>query len=287
MGTTMTSIGIIQKTTNLSMMQPINLLSGIICATWSFVFFIICQHLIRPLTEICHPHNNSDNIEKRKMKMVQNSPYIRTWFTDANAERWMRKNTLISFFHAFITGILGFYSCWIYSPDIHRDYVNHITWFTYLTCSFSFGYFCYDTIDIISNQRGSELWELMVHHALTITFFGTSIIRRMNIGYLMLALIVEINSVFLHLRKLLHQYNIPRENLIVRLTMMINIITFLIFRFGLLIYGSMAIFRDGERAGSYFHIFLSYILVPTVWIINIVLFYRLLYTDFLKKRKTK
>ncbi|CAF4044052.1 unnamed protein product [Rotaria magnacalcarata] len=151
----------------------------------------------------------------------------------------------------------------------------------------SIGYFCYDTIDIISNQRGSELWELMVHHALTITFFGTSIIRRMNIGYLMLALIVEINSVFLHLRKLLHQYNIPRENLIVRLTMMINIITFLIFRFGLLIYGSMAIFRDGERAGSYFHIFLSYILVPTVWIINIVLFYRLLYTDFLKKRKTK
>ncbi|CAM4903123.1 unnamed protein product [Rotaria socialis] len=148
-------------------------------------------------------------------------------------------------------------------------------------------YFCYDTIDIISNQQGSELLEMMIHHALTLTLFGTSIIRRANIGYLMLALIVEINSVFLHLRKLFHQYNIPRESLIVRLTMVTNIITFLIFRFGLFIYGSITIFRDGERAGSYFHIFLGYILVPTIWIINIVLFYRLLYTDFLKKRKTK
>ncbi|CAF4120907.1 unnamed protein product [Rotaria socialis] len=235
--------------------KPISLLSGIICATWSFVFFIICQHLIQPLTEIYHPHNDRDNVEKRKMKMVQNPSYIRTWFTDSNAERWIRKNTLISFFHAFITGILG--------------------------------YFCYDTIDIISNQQGSELLEMMIHHALTLTLFGTSIIRRANIGYLMLALIVEINSVFLHLRKLFHQYNIPRESLIVRLTMVTNIITFLIFRFGLFIYGSITIFRDGERAGSYFHIFLGYILVPTIWIINIVLFYRLLYTDFLKKRKTK
>ncbi len=102
----------------------------------------------------------------------------------------------------------------------------------------------------------------------------------------MFALIAEINSIFLHARKFFHLYNIPRENVFVRLTMFLNILTFLICRICMLFFITIFVYRDHYRIGYYYYIFVMYVGIPVMWIMNPVLFYRILYTDFLKRRKS-
>lgn len=114
---------------------------------------------------------------------------------------------------------------------------------------------------------------------------GTGVFQQRNVGYIMVALLAEVNSMFLHLRKLFQLFNIPRENSFVRLNMVINLITFIAFRLGILCFGTMSILHDGLRLGTYFYYFLIFILAPTMWIMNPVLFYRILNVDFLKKSK--
>jgi hypothetical protein len=103
----------------------------------------------------------------------------------------------------------------------------------------------------------------------------------------MFALIAEINSIFLHTRRLFHLYNIPRENLFVRLNMFLNILTFLICRLIMLFFVTLFVYQDRYRIGYYNYIYVMYILIPIMWIMNPVLFYRVLYTDFIKRYKSR
>lgn len=120
-------------------MLVIGTFSGTICVTCSFIFFLICRCLVRPLTAINPTPDNVENHEKRKGKYVRSTPFVHTCLTDSNVERCQRTNICISFLHAVITGSLAAYSFLAYGPDIYRDFINHICWLTFLTCSFSFG----------------------------------------------------------------------------------------------------------------------------------------------------
>ncbi|CAF0784490.1 unnamed protein product [Adineta ricciae] len=215
------------------------------------------------------------------------SPLVRTCFTDPNVERCKRTNIWMSFLHALITGTLAIYSLWIYSPDIHNDYIGHITWLTYLIGCFSFGYFCYDSMDIISNRRGADMWQMVLHHVIVLFTFGPNIVRLKNVGYQTLTLLAEFNSIFLHIRRLFELYNISPHNQIVRLNMYINQITFIICRFGMLACISLGVYHDGERIGVYYYKYIAYICLPALWIMNPYLLYRLLCADFSRKTKSK
>jgi hypothetical protein len=103
----------------------------------------------------------------------------------------------------------------------------------------------------------------------------------------MFALIVEINSIFLHARKLFQLYNIPRDNLFVRLNMFLNLLTFFLCRICMLFFVTKFVYQDGYRIGYYNYMYDMYILIPGVWIMNLILFYRILYTDFFKRYKSK
>lgn len=113
------------------MMFPINLTLGLGSAITSFGFFIFCRYLVDPLTYLRLSTNkqNNQNIS---------SPYFRTWFTYSDQERWQRLNLLISWLHAFITGVLVLYSFWSY-PELSQDFVKHVNFITYITCSLSWG----------------------------------------------------------------------------------------------------------------------------------------------------
>jgi hypothetical protein len=109
----------------------------------------------------------------------------------------------------------------------------------------------------------------------------------LNIGYQMFALIAEINSIFLHLRRLFSLYNIPRENFFVRCNMFLNILTFLLCRLCMLFFVMIFAYHDRYRVGHYYYMYIMYILIPVMWIINPILFYRVLYTDFIKRYKSR
>ena len=79
-------------------------------------------------------------ITKENQKTSSSSPVLRTWFTYIDEQRWQRLNLLISWLHALITGGLVLYSFLVY-PELRADFVEHVNFVTYVTCSFSFGKF--------------------------------------------------------------------------------------------------------------------------------------------------
>jgi hypothetical protein len=103
----------------------------------------------------------------------------------------------------------------------------------------------------------------------------------------MVALIAEINSVFLHARKLFQVYRIPRDNFIVRINMCINILTFIFCRLVMLYYVTLFAYRDHYRMGYYYYLYVMFVLIPVMWVMNPILFYRVLHSDFLKRYKPR
>ena len=168
-------------------MVAVNVALGLISSVLSFIFFLLCRFLIIPLTYY------RQSVTQKKEQRTPSPPYIRTWFTYPDEERWQRLNLLMSWFHALITGLLVIYSFWSYASELRRDFVTHVNLVTYLTCSVSFGkqliyennrirfelfqlilgYFWYDLFDVISNRRGSDLYEIVLHHVFVSLVFVT------------------------------------------------------------------------------------------------------------------
>jgi hypothetical protein len=115
-------------------MMTINVTLGLITAILSFGFFLVCRYLISPLTYF------RLSTKKENDKKMISSPYVRTWFTYVDVERWQRLNLFISWIHALITGVLVLYSFLAYS-GLRTDFVKHVNFVTYVTCSFSLGMF--------------------------------------------------------------------------------------------------------------------------------------------------
>ena len=113
-------------------MVTIDVKLGLSFAILSFGFFALCRSLLRPLLIIRQKPKDQQKISR---------PYIRTCFTYSNREQWERLNLWTSWLHSCITGLSTIYCFWAYAPDIYKDFVHHMSFVTYLTCSLSFGMF--------------------------------------------------------------------------------------------------------------------------------------------------
>lgn len=52
------------------------------------------------------------------------------------------------------------------------------------------------------HQRRPSTYELLIHHILVIICFALAVITKYYQGYALVALLVEVNSIFLHIRQL-------------------------------------------------------------------------------------
>jgi len=102
------------------------------------------------------------------------------------------------------------------------------------------------------------------------------------IGHTVVGLVVEVNSVFLHLRKLMQIMHIGFKHPLYRIVCFINLISFVICRFAF----SLTLISHGLFVYRYrMSTFYFSMLLPTVvimWIINVVLFWRLFTNDMLR-----
>jgi len=104
------------------------------------------------------------------------------------------------------------------------------------------------------------------------------------IGHTVVGLVVEVNSIFLHLRKLMQIMQVGFQHPVYRIVCIMNLVSFVVCRFAfslLLISHGLFVYRY-RMSALYFSI-----LVPTVvimWIINTVLFWRLFTNDVLRHR---
>ncbi|KAJ8313088.1 hypothetical protein KUTeg_010461, partial [Tegillarca granosa] len=128
------------------------------------------------------------------------------------------------------------------------------------------------------------LWN--VGYFMVTSMFWYNFHGRMCIGYNCLALMAEINSFFLHSRKLLQMNNFSFDHWFYKIITLLNLFTFSTcrgFSISRIIYGMLT---ESHRVGFIYLVTLSMsMFVMTV--INLVLFWRLLKSDLLRGSKPK
>ncbi len=95
-------------------------------------------------------------------------------------------------------------------------------------------------------------YELLFHHFCVICCFGLSAYSRKFIPYACLALMIEINSIFLHLRQLLLIKGYPKQGLMYRMVSLLNVATFVLFRITLMGWMTRWITINRERVATVF-----------------------------------
>ncbi|XP_031716994.1 TLC domain-containing protein 2 [Anarrhichthys ocellatus] len=201
-----------------------------------------------------------------------------------NAWKW--RNISTSIVHSFITAIWAV-ACFFLHPQMAEDLIETHSVFSHALVSFSIGYFIYDFLDMLENQKLTQAWELLFHHIVVIACFGFSVMSSHYIGFAVVALLVEINSVFLHLRQMLRMANNAAGTLY-RVNSIINLGTYVVFRINTLAWMTrwLVLNRDNVALLAYT---LGSVGMAIMTCMNIVLFCRLLRSDFLKSstRETK
>lgn len=204
----------------------------------------------------------------------------------AQRNAWKWRNIATSFVHSFVTAIWAVL-CFFLHPQMAEDLIETFSVFSHALVSFSIGYFIYDFFDMVLNQKLSMSWELLFHHTVVIACFGLSVISHNYVGFAVVALLVEINSVFLHLRQMLRMANVSAGT-VYRVNSIINLGTYVVFRINTLAWMTrwLVLNRDKVPLVAYT---LGSVGMAIMTVMNIVLFYRLLRSDFLKTstRETK
>uniref|UniRef100_A0A3P8P1D7 TLC domain-containing protein n=1 Tax=Astatotilapia calliptera TaxID=8154 RepID=A0A3P8P1D7_ASTCA len=151
--------------------------------------------------------------------------------------------------------------CFMLLPSPSDDGGPDLLLLPALPQSLSTGYFIHDFLDMALNQPFKQSWELLLHHSLVISCFGLAVTSRLYLGFAAVSLLVEINSVFLHLRQLLilsgrrnkpgTELTAPQPSLAYSITSWLNVGTFLVFRACTLGWMSRWLARHSEHIPRY------------------------------------
>jgi hypothetical protein len=198
---------------------------------------------------------------------------------------WLKQNTLISFIHSSITSVLVIISV-VRAPEIFKDPLSHSNDFNYAVLAFTAGYFLYDFVDCLLNAT-SNFYPILFHHIVVLAFLVYVLYYTRNIGYSIYGLSIEMNSMFLHGRRLLRWYkSIYYYNLVKIVADIGNYITFIILRFGIIFVVLRAAYSQQDRLHPIVYYF-SVLCVLAIGVLNVVLLYRLIKNDLRKKSKLK
>jgi hypothetical protein len=201
---------------------------------------------------------------------------------------WLQHNTLLSFIHSFISSIFIIVAV-LRAPEMFHDPMSHTNFFNYALIAFSLGYFIWDFFDCTLNSSSSML-AILFHHIIVISFLLLILIRSRNVGYALQALSLEINSVFLHGRRLLRWYNpisssVDVQQLLKNIMDIGNYVTFIIFRFVVVIHGLYMSYIERHRLDRLSHVVVV-LSVSGIGVLNVVLFYRLVKNQLKRKIKS-
>lgn len=153
--------------------------------------------------------------------------------------------------------------------------------FSYSLVCFSTGYFLQDVADIILNGQSRASWEFLLHHLLVISTFLYIVLTQRYVAGAVIALFVEVNSIFLHARLLLKLAN-AQGSLLYHYNKYINVFTYIVFRLSPQFYLTWFMLKSLGALPHAVYINLS---LNSVNIMILVYFCRLIRTDFFSKPK--
>jgi len=118
---------------------------------------------------------------------------------------WLWRNTFCSLIHSCASAMWTFF-CYYDEPKLLGDMVNTTTNLSIQLLSFSTGYFMYDFLDVVLNDGFRQVF-ILTHHTAVITAFSLALTNERYMGFGVCALIMEFNSIFLHIRRLMKLVN--------------------------------------------------------------------------------
>lgn len=164
---------------------------------------------------------------------------------------------------------------------MREDLINSFSVSAQGVISLSVGYFLYDFVDMAIHDRRRST-ELLFHHALVMTCFGLSVCTSYYQGYSLVALLVEVNSIFLHLRQLMLLFGISKGATIYKANSILNLGTFVVFR--VFTMGGMFQWLLSHRSELTVTVFgLGVFALVAIMGMNFQLLYRVLKSDYLKR----
>lgn len=168
-------------------------------------------------------------------------------------------NTLVSLLHSSITSttvVLILANQWMTS-GIDRMFEHsqlvEFTWLgAYSALCISCGYFAYDQWNMLQYRLYSGLIpSILVHHLLLLICFTLALYRKVTINYLILTLVCELHSVFLHARKVRRMAGFRNtRSRYVKVEWVLNWATFAIARFASHVLITIKLVRDASKFGA-------------------------------------
>ncbi|KAG7647144.1 putative TRAM/LAG1/CLN8 domain-containing protein [Arabidopsis thaliana] len=168
-------------------------------------------------------------------------------------------NTSVSLLHSIITSASVVFillnQCLAKGLDEMFDHSELVggTWkWAYPALCFSCGYFAYDQWDMLQYRLYSGLIpSILVHHLVLLVCFTLALYRNVTINYLILTLICEMHSIFLHVRKLRRMAGIRDSNTaLVKLEWVLNWTAFVFARCIPHILITIKLIKDAHKFGK-------------------------------------
>ncbi|XP_051933682.1 TLC domain-containing protein 1 [Hippocampus zosterae] len=193
-------------------------------------------------------------------------------------QTWKWKNLSLSLVHSTLTGTWAVSSVLLWPETLSDLHVYH-TPLSYLLVCVSTGYFVHDTTDIVGTGNGRRSWEFLLHHALVLSCFLYTLYTQLYVAGAVTALLVEVNSVTLHLRLLLKMAG-ATSSAAYRLNKVLNVCTFVAVRLATQFYVTWYIAANYPRLDRA-AFFMTCLMVMNI--IMLVYLYRLIRSDFLPR----
>ncbi|XP_042355641.1 TLC domain-containing protein 2-like [Plectropomus leopardus] len=207
----------------------------------------------------------------------------------ARKKAWRWRNISTSLAHSSLAGTWAVL-CFYLQPQMAEDLISSHSLLSHSLVAVSIGYFIHDSLDVALNQSCKQSWEVLLHHSVVLSCFSLAVTSRLYVGYAVVSLLVEINSVFLHVRQLLllsgrrsrpgSDITAPRPSVAYSVTSWLNLGTLLVFRVCTLGWMTRWLAAHSEFVPLYV-LMTGTVSLSVISIMNIVLFYRLLRADLL------
>ncbi|EFO22453.1 hypothetical protein LOAG_06036 [Loa loa] len=196
---------------------------------------------------------------------------------------WRISNEAVSLGHSVVSGFWALYAIIVY-PKLIEDMVNYTNTMAHYLLIVSTGYLIHDLIDLLINEQSLRIIELLFHHVIVLIAFGTNYATNKFLGVVVCGLLMELNSIFLHSRSMLNLYRVDKSSTPFRIIALLNIVTFIIFRMAVSTYLLYWQITTAWKMVWYL-ILITFIVIVSLAITNIVLLYRVLAADGLLGKK--
>uniref|UniRef100_A0A1I7T119 TLC domain-containing protein n=1 Tax=Caenorhabditis tropicalis TaxID=1561998 RepID=A0A1I7T119_9PELO len=196
--------------------------------------------------------------------------------SNSNPEHFEKKQNL--------TQVSGLYLFAFFCYNTKLMFAAPLHYYSYLDSqiiTLSIGYFFYDGIDLVLNDKLSiSTGVLLFHHVASIYVLSTAVLSKKFLLYAYWAMLMEVSSIFLHTRSILHISKLSTTSMIgfSKVISYLNLFSFIIFR------GFVQFFLFGWAWVNYDHIHFVYKCIAfgggfCFAVINISLLLRILHSD--------